>query len=236
MPSRNPGFDAAVNVIGTINVLEAARAVGARVLFASTGGAGYGEYEGLPVPSPETAETRPLSPYGASKMSGEEYLRLSHRLHGAETVALRLANVYGPRQDPYGEGGVVAIFCGLLLDGRPPRVFGDGTQTRDYVFVGDVVEAFLAAERGPAGATANVGTGHEISVLELIDALGYEGEPEFLEARLGEVQRSALDPALAERLWGWRARTPLAEGLRITREAVAAARRAPAPPLAAAAG
>ena len=165
-------------------------------------------------------------------MSGEESLRPSNRLHGADTVALRLANVYGPRQDPHGEAGVVAIFCSLLLDGRSPRVFGDGTQTRDDVFVGDVVEAFLAAERGPASATANVGTGHEISVLELLDALGYEGEPEFLEARLGKVQRSALDPSLAERLWGWRAQTPLVEGLRITREAVAAARRVPASPLA----
>ena len=108
-------------------------------------------------------------------MSGEESLRPSNRLHGADTVALRLANVYGPRQDPHGEAGVVAIFCSLLLDGRSPRVFGDGTQTRDDVFVGDVVEAFLAAERGPASATANVGTGHEISVLELLDALGLRG-------------------------------------------------------------
>jgi UDP-glucose 4-epimerase len=170
-------------------------------------------------------------------MSGEEYLRLYHRLHGVETVSLRLANVYGPRQDPHGEAGVVAIFCGLLLDGRPPRVFGDGNQTRDYVYVGDVVEAFLAAERGPAGATVNVGTGEEVSVHDLLDALGYEGEPEFLEARLGELQRSALDPSLAERLWGWRPRMPLAEGLRITRESVAAsAGFPPAPPLAAAAG
>ena len=172
---ENPGFDADVNIVGTINVLEAARAVGARVLFSSTGGAGYGEYDGLPVPTPETAETRPMSPYGASKMAGEQYLRLYHRLHGVETVALRLANVYGPRQDPHGEAGVVAIFCGLLLEGRSPRVFGDGTQTRDYVYVGDVVEAFLAAEAGPSGATVNVGTGKEVSVLDLLDGLGLRG-------------------------------------------------------------
>ena len=220
-----PGFDADVNIIGTLNVLEAARAVGARVLFSSTGGAAYGEYDGLPVPSPETAETRPLSHYGMSKMAGEGYMRLYQRLYGIDTLVLRLANVYGPRQDPHGEAGVVAIYCGLLLEGRSPRVFGDGRQTRDYVYVGDVVEAFLAAERGEPGTTANVGTGREVSVLQLLDALGYEGEPEYVAARLGEVQRSALDPSLAHLLWGWRARTPLVEGLTATRESVAAARR-----------
>jgi UDP-glucose 4-epimerase len=224
---EDPAFDADVNIVGTLNVLEAARAVGARVVFTSTGGAAYGEYEGLPVPTPETADPRPLSHYGMSKMAGEGYMRLYERLYRAETVSLRLGNVYGPRQDPHGEAGVVAIFCGLLLDGRPPRVFGDGLQTRDYVYVGDVVRALLAAEAGPAGVTANVGTGREATVIDLIEGLGYEGEPEFLPARLGEVQRSALDPALAERLWGWRAETSLEEGLRITLESVAAARQAP---------
>ncbi len=148
---EDPGYDADVNVIGTINVLEAARATGARVVFASTGGAGYGEYEGLPVPSPETAETRPLSHYGMSKMAGEGYCHLYGRLYGSETVVLRLGNVYGPRQDPHGEAGVVAIFCGRLLDGERPKIFGDGLQTRDYVYVGDVVRAFLAAEAGAPG-------------------------------------------------------------------------------------
>jgi UDP-glucose 4-epimerase len=224
---ENPGFDADVNVIGTINVLEAARGVGARVVFTSTGGAAYGEYEGLPVPSPETARTRPLSHYGMSKMAGEGYLALYHELYGAETVSLRLGNVYGPRQDPHGEAGVVAIFCGLLLDGRAPRVFGDGLQTRDYVYVGDVVRALLAAEAGPFGQTVNIGAGREVTVLDLLDGLGFEGEPEFAPPRLGELQRSALDPALAERLWGWRAEMPLAEGLAITRESVAASRLAP---------
>ena len=224
---EDPGFDADVNIVGTLNVLEAARAVGARVVFTSTGGAAYGEYDALPVPTPETAETRPLSHYGMSKMAGEGYLGLYGRLYGTEAVSLRLANVYGPRQDHTGEAGVVAIFCGLLLEGRAPRVFGDGLQTRDYVYVGDVVRALLAAEAGPAGVTANVGTGREATVLDLIAGLGYEGEPEFLPARLGEVQRSALDPALAGELWGWRAETPLEEGLRITFESVAAARRAP---------
>ena len=118
---EHPGLDADVNIVGTITVLEAARAVGARVLFALTGGAAYGEYDGLPIPSPETAETRPLSHYGMSKMTGEGYLRLYYRLYGIETVALRLANVYGPRQEPHGEAGVVAIFCGLLLKGGSPK-------------------------------------------------------------------------------------------------------------------
>jgi len=223
-----PSFDAEVNILGTLAVLEAAHNVSARVLFASTGGAGYGEYPGLPVPSPETAETRPLSHYGMSKMAGEGYCGVYGRLYGTEWVALRLGNVYGPRQDPHGEAGVVAIFCGKLLDGERPKVFGDGRQTRDYVYVGDVVEAFLSAERGAAGEVVNVGCGREISVLDLLDGLGYDDEPEFAPARPGELQRSALDAAKAERLWGWRARTPLGEGLRTTRGAVAAARATPA--------
>ena len=147
---ENPQYDSNVNVTGTINVLEAARRTNARVVFASTGGAGYGEYDGLPVPSPETSETRPLSHYGMSKMAGEGYMGLYGRLYGLETVVLRLGNVFGPRQDPHGEAGVVAIFCGKMLDGERPKVFGDGLQTRDYVYVGDVVAAFLAAESGPA--------------------------------------------------------------------------------------
>ena len=224
---QNPAHDADVNVIGTINVLEAARAVGARVIFASTGGAAYGEYEGLPVPSPETAETRPLSHYGMSKMAGEGYLRLYARLYDAETVILRLGNVYGPRQDPHGEAGVVAIFCGRLLDGERPTVFGDGLQTRDYVYVGDVVRAFIAAAAGPAGETLNVGCGVEVSVLDLLTGLGYDEDPEFAPARPGELQRSALDVSKAERVLGWRAEIELAEGLGVTRESVVAARQAP---------
>jgi UDP-glucose 4-epimerase len=224
---QNPAHDADVNVIGTINVLEAARAVGARVIFASTGGAGYGEYEGLPVPSPETAETRPLSHYGMSKMAAEGYLRLYARLYDAETVVLRLGNVYGPRQDPHGEAGVVAIFCGRLLDGERPTVFGDGLQTRDYVYVGDVVRAFIAAAAGPAGETMNVGCGVEVSVLDLLAGLGYDEDPEFAPARTGELQRSALDVTKAERVLGWRAEIELAEGLGVTRESVVAARQAP---------
>lgn len=213
---EDPTFDAAVNVVGTINVLEAARAVGARVVFASTGGAGYGEYPELEVPSPESAETRPLSFYGMSKMAGEGYCGTYARLYGLDTVVLRLGNVYGPRQDPHGEAGVVAIFCGKLLDGDPPRVFGDGLQTRDYVFVGDVVQAFLAAETAPAGTLANIGCGEEVNVLDLIDGLGYEGDPSFEPAREGELQRSCLAVDHARAALGWEPRMRLRPGLEIT--------------------
>ena len=223
----DPAFDADVNVGGTVAVLEAAQRVGARVCFASTGGAGYGEYEGLPVPSPETSEVRPLAHYGMSKMAAEGYCGLYGRLYGLPTVVLRLCNVYGPRQDPHGEAGVVAIFCGKLLDGERPKVFGDGLQTRDYGYVGDVVAAFQAAAAGPAGETVNVGTGVETTVLDLLEGLGYEGEPELATARPGELQRSALDCAKAERLWGWRAEMPLADGLGRTYRSVEADRAAP---------
>ena len=224
---EDPGYDADVNVIGTINVLEAARAVGARVVFSSTGGAGYGEYEGLQIPSPETAATKPLSHYGMSKMAGEGYLGLYGRLYGTEANVMRLGNVYGPRQDPHGEAGVVAIFIGRMLDGQVPRVFGDGLQTRDYVYVGDVVRALLAAETGPAGETVNIGAGVEVSVIDLIEGLGWEGEIEYAGARPGELQRSCLDPGKAGRVFGWSAQMSLADGLQVTRESVIAARRAP---------
>jgi UDP-glucose 4-epimerase len=224
---EDPGYDADVNVIGTLNVLEAARAVNARVVFASTGGAAYGEWEGLPVPTPETAPTRPLSHYGMSKMAAEGYCGLYGRLYGLEANVLRFGNVYGPRQDPHGEAGVVAIFVGRVLDGVAPRVYGDGRQTRDYVYVGDVVRAFLAAETGPAGETVNIGTGAEASVLDVIAALGWDGEIDFAGPRAGELQRSCLDPSRAERVFGWRAEVSLEEGLALTRESVIAARRAP---------
>ena len=224
---QEPSFDAAVNIIGTIAVLEAAHAVGARVVFASTGGAGYGEYEGLSVPSPETAETRPLSHYGMSKMAGEGYIHTYGRLYGLEGVCLRLGNVYGPRQDPHGEAGVVAIFCGKMLDDEAPRVFGDGLQTRDYVYVADVCRAFLAAAKGPAGETVNIGAGREVTVLDLIAGLGGEVAPEFAPARQGELQRSCLDPAKAAQLYGWHAEMPLADGLQATLASVAATRADP---------
>lgn len=224
---EDPRYDADVNIVGTINVLEAARAVGAKVVFTSTGGAGYGEYEGLEVPTPETAETRPLSQYGMSKVAGEGYCHLYGRLYGTEVAVLRLGNVYGPRQDPHGEAGVVAIFCGRMLDGIAPRVYGDGLQTRDYVYVGDVAAAFIAAEAGPAGETVNIGAGVAVTVLDLLDGLGYEGEPEFAPPREGELQQSVLDVSKAERLYDWTARTPLHEGLGHTMASVIAARQAP---------
>jgi UDP-glucose 4-epimerase len=214
----DPVFDAQVNVLGTLRVLEAARRHGTKVIFASTGGAIYGETDG---PAREDAERRPLAPYGTSKLAGEEYLATYERLYGGGHVALRYGNVYGPRQDPHGEAGVVAIFMGCLVGADTPKIFGDGRQTRDYVFVRDVVEGTLAALEHPGGVL-NVGTGRETSVLELYGAIqrvsGLEREPELAPARLGELQRSVLDPGRAERELGWRARHTLQEGLQATWE------------------
>jgi UDP-glucose 4-epimerase len=213
---EKPDYDADVNVIGTLGVLEAARRHGTKVVFASTGGAIYGECE---APASEDSPRQPLAPYGTSKLAGEEYLATYNRLYGSTHVSLRYGNVYGPRQDPHGEAGVVAIFMGLLADGGTPRIFGDGRQTRDYVFVGDVVAATLAAP-DHGGGVLNVGTGRETSVLELYDAIsrvaGVRREPELAPPRLGELQRSFLDPGLAERELGWRARHSLDEGLQAT--------------------
>jgi UDP-glucose 4-epimerase len=226
----DPFFDARVNVGGTINVLDAARQAGTgRVVFASTGGAIYGEGSWRDPPLDETAEVLPDAPYGQSKHAGEGYLSLYHRLYGLSTVSLRLGNVYGPRQDPLGEAGVVAIFCGALLDGRTPRVFGDGRQTRDYVFVGDIVEAMLAAAGSGAVGTFNVGTGIETSVLDLGRMIGAACdrpfEPELAPPRPGEVQRIAIESSTAERELGWTARTSLEDGLRHTAEAFAGDQR-----------
>jgi UDP-glucose 4-epimerase len=213
---ERPAYDAEVNVVGTIRVLNAATRHGTRVVFASTGGAIYGECDG---PATEDAPRRPLAPYGTSKLAGEEYLALYNRLHGGSHTSLRYGNVYGQRQDPHGEAGVVAIFLGRLARREQPEVFGDGTQTRDYVYVSDVVEATLAALTRPAGVF-NVGTGGETSVLELLEACrrvaGVDVEPAFAPPRAGELQRSVLDPTLAERELGFRAQTALDEGLRAT--------------------
>jgi UDP-glucose 4-epimerase len=208
-----PAFDCDVNVVGTIRILEAALRHGSQIVFSSTGGAIYGECE---EPAPESSERKPLAPYGTSKLAGEEYLATYNRLHGTQHVSLRYGNVYGPRQDPHGEAGVVAIFFGRLASGAAPRIFGDGRQTRDYVYVGDVAKATLGA-CGRPGGVFNVGTGRETSVLELFDACrhvsGVEIEPEFGPPRLGELQRSMLDPTLAERELGFRASTDLVAGL-----------------------
>jgi UDP-glucose 4-epimerase len=221
----DPAFDAAVNVGGTANVLEAARAAGSpRVVSISTGGAIYGEGEGQALPLAEDAPIAPLSPYGQSKFAAEGYVALYERLHGLSGVSLRLGNVYGPRQDPLGEAGVIAIFCGRLRAGERPTVFGDGRQTRDYVYVGDVVAAALVAAGSEARGAINVGTGVETDVLELARRLGELGggeaggnfEPELAPPRTGEVQRIAIDPGRAERELGWRPATSLDEGLRLT--------------------
>jgi UDP-glucose 4-epimerase len=218
---ERPDYDADVNVLGTIQVLEAARAVGAQVVFSSTGGAIYGECER---PAVEDDPLAPISPYGASKLAGEEYLATWNRLHGSEHVALRFGNVYGPRQDPHGEAGVVAIFFGRLAEGRPVTIFGTGRQTRDYVYVGDVVTATLAAA-GHAAGIFNVGTGRETSVLELYDACrrvsGVDLEPEFAEPRPGELDRSVIDPERAAAELGFRAESSLDDGLDRTWRSIA---------------
>jgi UDP-glucose 4-epimerase len=219
---ERPDHDASVNVLGTVGVLEAARAVGAQVIFSSTGGAIYGECDG---PAPESAARRPLAPYGVSKLAGEEYLAAYNRLYETSHVSLRYGNVYGPRQDPHGEAGVVAIFLGALAGGQAPRIFGDGRQTRDYVYAGDVARASLAAA-GQAGGVFNIGTGKETSVVDLYSlcrtVAGSPLEAVEAPARLGELQRSVLDVSLAQRELGWRADVPLEEGLRLTWEAFSA--------------
>jgi UDP-glucose 4-epimerase len=214
----DPARDARQNVVGTAAVLEAARVAGTpRVLLASTGGALYGETDVFP--TPETTPVAPFSPYGASKAAAESYCGLFTRLYGLSTLALRFGNVYGPRQDPHGEAGVIAIFAGAAAEGRPVAVYGDGSQTRDYVYVGDVVAGFLAAADSDVTGAINIGTGVETSVLELVRALGVE--PEFAPARTGEVARSCLDVSRAAELLGWRAAVQLQEGLSRTVAAVA---------------
>ncbi len=212
----DPAADAAVNVTGTINVLQAALDVGARVVFASTGGAIYGA--DAPRPTPESAACEPEAPYGTAKLCAEEYVRLFNRLHATQHAILRLGNVYGPRQDPSGEAGVVSIFAGRVVRNEPPTVFGDGLQTRDYVFVGDVVTAFVAAGDAGIAGLWNVGTGREVSVIDLIDGLadisGATIEPHFAPARQGELQASSLDPSAAQRALGVSASTPIGDGLR----------------------
>ena len=222
----DPAFDASINVGGTANVLEAARAAAVRrVVFSSTGGAIYGEGDGQELPLGEGAPLAPEAPYGQSKFAGEGYLSLYERLYGLSSVPLRLGNVYGPRQDPLGEAGVVAIFCGRLREGKQPTVFGDGKQTRDYIYVGDVVSAMLAAAETETSGPINIGTGIETDVLELVSALGELGgsgdfEPEFAPPRTGEVQRISIDPARAASELGWTPQMDLKEGLRVTLDSI----------------
>jgi UDP-glucose 4-epimerase len=213
-----PAGDANANVLGTISVLEAARHVGARRLVnTSTGGGLYGDAELLP--TPEDYPVRPLAPYGQGKYAAEGYCELYSRLHRLSTVSLRYGNVYGPRQDVYGEAGVVAIFCGNLIEGRTPTVFGDGCQTRDWVDVSDVVRANLLAADSELTGAINIGTGSETTVLDLLEALRDVGNgwtleaPEFAPERPGEVRRSRLDVERAKRELGWQAHVELREGL-----------------------
>jgi UDP-glucose 4-epimerase len=213
---ERPAHDAAVNVLGTVQVLEAARAASAQMVFSSTGGAMYGECDG---PASESSARRPVSPYGIAKLCAEEYLGGWNRIHGSQHVVLRLANVYGPRQGSSLEGGVVSIFLERMRRGDETLIFGDGLQTRDFVFVGDVVAGMLAAADA-RGGVFNIGTGKETSVRELhrmcAGIAGIEDTPRFEGARLGEARRSVLDVSNAASGLGFRAATPLEEGLRRT--------------------
>ena len=216
----NPQFDASVNVIGTIRLAEAARRAQVRkVVHTSSGGSIYGV---PPVyPTRETVPTDPASPYAAGKVSGEIYLNTFRHLYGLDCSHIAPANVYGPRQDPHGEAGVVAIFAQALLEGRTTKVFGDGSNTRDYVFVDDVVDAFVKASgEAGGGQRFNIGTGIETSDRQLhtavAAAVGGPDDPEFHPPRLGDLKRSCLDIGLASTVLGWRPEVGLAEGVRRT--------------------
>jgi UDP-glucose 4-epimerase len=206
-----PGRDADVNVVGTVNLLEAARVAGARVLFASTGGALYGEE--APVPSSESTLPAPSSPYGVAKYCAEQYIGLYNRLFGTEHAILRFANVYGPRQG----SSVVSVFCANGIQGKPLTIYGDGKQTRDYLYVDDCVAAFLAAAYYGKAGIWNIGTGTEINVLDLAELVarltGHRSQPLFVPARVGELSRSALICERAAQDLGWRPATSLAAGV-----------------------
>jgi UDP-glucose 4-epimerase len=218
---EDPAWDASINVLGTINVLEASRLAGVRrVVNTSTGGAIYGDTDVMP--TPESVDPKPMSAYGQSKFCAEAYCGWYERLHGLSSVVLRYGNVYGPRQDPHGEAGVVAIFCGRLLDGKPCTIYGDGKQTRDYVFAGDVARANLFAAEKRFDGPLNVGTGVETDVVQLYQhlarAAGVSRPPEHAAARLGEQKRSCIDPSAAAKAIGWRPEVGLADGLARTFE------------------
>jgi len=213
----DPALDAGINVVGTLNVLEAARQAGVRkVVFASSGGTIYGDVAGDRIPVDETYPQHPVSPYGVSKKVATDYLFAYSVLHGLDFTSLALANVFGPRQDPHGEAGVVAIFAGRLLAGEQCKVFGDGGQTRDYVYVDDVVDAFARAATAGSGELCNIGTGVETSVNDLYrtmaDNAGVADDPEYAPARAGELARSALDASKAGRVLGWSPQTDLRTG------------------------
>ncbi len=215
---ERPVFDADVNILGTLRVLEGARAAGgAKVVFAASGGTLYGEVDPSELPVKESHPRRPLSPYGVSKMAAIDYLVAYRELHAIEFCALALANVYGPRQDPHGEAGVVAIFASRLLVGEPVTVFGDGEQTRDFVYVDDVVDAFVRAGSRGGGVVLNIGTGEEVSVNELARVMGEQAgvsaSPVHAPPRPGELWRNSLDPERAAIHLGWHAWTSLGDGV-----------------------
>ncbi len=212
----DPAFDANVNVVGTTTMLDAARRTTARRVVLASTAAVYGRPAAIP--TTEVSPAEPLSPYGASKAAAESYLALYARLHGLSTLALRMANVYGPRQNPHGEAGVVAIFSAAATDGRPALVFGDGLQTRDYVHVSDVAAAFVTAGGSAVSGALNISSGRETSVMQVAEWLGVPVE--YAPRRPGEIERSCLDPAAARRSLGWRAHTELREGLGRQRAAV----------------
>ena len=218
---EDPLHDALVNVLGTVRLLEACRRAGTRkVVFSTSGGCIYGEPGAEELPVAEDYDGHPHSPYGASKRSVEEYLHAYQALYGLHWTSLALANVYGPRQDPGGEAGVVSIFGGRMLDSGPVTIYGDGRQTRDFVYVGDVVDAFVrAADRGN-GRRFNIGTGEQVSVealfRELAGIIGYSREPVYGPERIGELRHAAVDPARAGKELGWQPRTRLGEGLAAT--------------------
>ena len=214
-----PQFDARTNIIGTINVIEAALAVhAAKIIFASSGGAIYGEPERIP--ADESHPLRPISHYGASKLAGEVYLELYGRLRGLKYTILRYANIYGPRQNPQGEAGVNAIFAGLMLAGERPTIFGRGDKTRDYVYVGDIAQANVLALDRADGEVLNIGTGVQTTDQEVYDAVaaavGFDEPPIYGDERPGDVRHSALDATRAQQILGWQPRVAFREGVKLT--------------------
>jgi UDP-glucose 4-epimerase len=223
--TKNPEHDASVNVMGLLNVLQSAAAAGTRkVVYAASGGTLYGEPRKLPVKETARSGGRPVSPYGISKAVGLDYLRFYRAERGLDFTALALGNVYGPRQDPHGEAGVVSIFASQMLDGELPTIFGDGEQTRDYVFVEDTVHAFALAADSAPGAVLNIGTGLETSVNRIFQLLagilGFRRDPVFGPPRPGDIRSIALDIGLAKDRLGWSPWTSLEDGLRATAESI----------------
>ena len=213
----DPTTDAEINVLGTLNLLDASAKSGVkRFIFISSGGAVYGEAD--QIPTPEDYPARPISHYGAAKLAGEHYCHVYYAVYSMPYVVLRYANVYGPRQDPKGEAGVTAIFAQLMLQGQRPRIFGDGTKTRDYVHVSDVARANLLALQFDGVGVFNIGTGAQISDRQVFDAVaaavGYQGEPEYTPFRPGEVKHSAVDPSLAAEKLGWQPQVRFDEGIK----------------------